>query len=390
MKTPVTMTVLLLAASVGLQAQTSASSSSQQTEEQRRREQSLYNSPSSQSSANQPSSSYSQSQSTTEQDKDKKNKDQHSKDQQSKSRYSINEPSTSSQSSSSTELKYSSNQPSETQNQSQSSTSNQASTGSTSSQTSTAQTGIESSTQTNVALSGVDTEVRTVVQQIDAQGPVVVERISTEFAEVACTEENARALVEALHGGTSVTLRGDGGATATFTPTTRLGYGEAYIAMSLAVEALRQAGITGCATPAQWQAVLLGGELSGGTVRTSSVTTERFPGILVLREQGGWAKVAQTTNVQLNQVVSRANTNLQINNTSSTASTNSTSSQQNLSPVGRPSNYDPRADANKSDKDKADKDKADKSKGNKDHDIHNSQKPDEAKSPDMETPPKKY
>ena len=110
------------------------------------------------------------------------------------------------------------------------------------SQTTTAQTGVDSSTssQTNVAVNTqAEAEVRTVVQQIDAQGPVVVERISTRFADVTCTEENARALVEALHNGTSVTLRGDDGQTAIFTPTAHLGYGEAYIAMSLAVEALK-------------------------------------------------------------------------------------------------------------------------------------------------------
>jgi hypothetical protein len=354
MKTPATMTVLLLATSLGLQAQTSASPSSQPTEEQRRREQSLYNPPSNQST---PAST--QNQATTEEQRR----------EQDKNRFTLKEPSASSQNSASTEVKYSSNQPKEVQKQDQSTSSIQ---------TTTAQTGVAVTAE-------VDTEVRTVVQQIDAQGPVVVERISTEFAEVACTEENARALVEALHGGTSVTLRGEGGATATFTPTASLGYGEAYIAMSLAVEALRQAGITGCATPAQWQAVLLGGEISGGTVRTTSVTTGRFPGILVLRQQGGWAKVAQTTNIQLSQVVSRAHTNLQINNASSTASTSGASRQDNLSPTGFSRDHDPRAQASQ-----ADKDKADKSKDKKDQEVDPSQKKDEEKSPDLETPPKKY
>lgn len=190
----------------------------------------------------------------------------------------------------------------------------------------------QSTTQTNIAVSGTtDVQVKTVVQQIDAQGPAVVQRISTRFADAACSEENARTLVEALHNGSSVTLRGKDGKTTTFTPNVKLGYGEAYIAMALAAETLRNAGISGCATPAQWQAVLVGGQLSGGTTtKTTSVQTERFPGILVLHSQGGgWSKVAQTTNVQLGQVVSEANTSLQIE------------SSKQLSPTGHSSDYDP-------------------------------------------------
>jgi hypothetical protein len=180
-----------------------------------------------------------------------------------------------------------------------------------------------------------DTQVTTVVQQIDAQGPAVVERISTQFADVACTPENARMLVDALHNGTAVTLSANG-KTATFTPTsTHLGYGEAYIALALAAEALRNAGVTGCATPEQWQSVLLGGPLaaagttSTSTTRSASATSSsRFPGILALRSQGqGWGQIAQTTNVQLGQVVSGAHSSLNL----------SRSSDQMLSPTGRTS-----------------------------------------------------
>lgn len=165
-----------------------------------------------------------------------------------------------------------------------------------------------------------DVEVKTVVQQIDAQGPVVVERISTRFADVACTEENARKIVEALHNGGSLTITGQDGKTATFDVNTKLGYGDAYIAMALAAEALRNAGISGCATPEQWQAVLVGGELKGSGIAstTTTVTTERFPGILVLREQhGGWGQVAQTTNVQLGTVVASAHSSLNIDSPTS-------------------------------------------------------------------------
>jgi hypothetical protein len=188
-----------------------------------------------------------------------------------------------------------------------------------------AQTGSETSVTANTE---VETQVTTIVQQIDQQGPVVVERISTQFAEVACTQENARKLVEALHNGTEVTITGDDGRSATFRPTASLGYGDAYIAMALAAEALREAGITGCATPDQWKAVLLGGELApAGTASVTTTTTTRsFPGILVLREQhGGWGQVAQTTNVQLGSVVSTARTSLNIDANSSASATASSS-----------------------------------------------------------------
>lgn len=176
------------------------------------------------------------------------------------------------------------------------------------------QANTESSVQSSVLTAQSEAEITTVVQQIDAQGPVVVERISTRFIDTACNEENARALVEALHSGGSVTLRGDDGKTATFSVSQKLGYGDAFIALSLAEEALRQAGISGCATPEQWQAVLVGGELKGGTVVSSTTTTtERFPGVLVLRQQhGGWGQVAQTTNVQLGTVVASAQSSLNI------------------------------------------------------------------------------
>jgi len=186
-----------------------------------------------------------------------------------------------------------------------------------------------------------DTQVTTVVQQIDAQGPVVVDRIATQFADVACTPENARKLVEALHSGTSVTLTSDASGqskSATFTATgSHLGYGEAYIALALAGEALRNAGVSGCATPDQWRAVLLGGPLTAaGTSSTQTTSTSSassstsFPGIITLHSQGqGWGQVAQTAHVQLGQVVSRANSSLNLGST--------TGSTGALSPTGRSS-----------------------------------------------------
>lgn len=173
----------------------------------------------------------------------------------------------------------------------------------------------------------------TFVQQLDAQGPAVVERVTTQFADVTCSPENARMLVEALHSGTAVTLSADG-KTATFTPTAKLGYGEAYIALALAAEALRDAGITGCATPEQWEAVLMGGPLVASSTTTTATTqsasssaSSNFPGILALHSQGqGWGQIAQTTNVQLGQVVSDAQSSFNLDGTES-----------NLTPTGRTS-----------------------------------------------------
>lgn len=180
-----------------------------------------------------------------------------------------------------------------------------------------------------------ETQVTTIVQQLDAQGPQVVQRISTQFADVTCSEENARKLVEALHGGTAVTLTADG-KTATFTPTSKLGYGEAYIALALAAEALRNAGVTNCATPDQWKAALMGGPLAASGTTTTSTTqsassssSSNFPGVLALRAQGqGWGQIAKTTNVQLGQVVSRAQ---------SSFSSSMQSGDSTLSPTGKTS-----------------------------------------------------
>lgn len=178
-----------------------------------------------------------------------------------------------------------------------------------------------------------ETQVTTFVQQLDAQGPVVVERVTTQFADVTCSPENARMLVEALRGGTAVTLSADG-KTTTFTPTAKLGYGEAYIALALAAEALRNAGVTGCATPDQWKSVLMGGPLAAsGTTMTatsrsaSASSSSNFPGILALRAQGqGWGQIAQTTNVQLGRVVSNAQSSFKLEDKGSS-----------LTPTGRSS-----------------------------------------------------
>jgi len=40
-----------------------------------------------------------------------------------------------------------------------------------------------------------DDQITTVVQDVDAEGPVAVDQISASFSDLACTPENARLLV---------------------------------------------------------------------------------------------------------------------------------------------------------------------------------------------------
>jgi len=157
-------------------------------------------------------------------------------------------------------------------------------------------------------------EVTTVIQQIDSEGPVAVDRITTSIGDLACTPDDARLIVEGLHSGTTITLNANGnGGSVTIQPTVQLGYGEEYIALAVAADELREAGITSCATPEQWRAVLLGGSFSvSGTTRVSGPT--EFPGVLVLRSRGEhWGRIAQSTHVQLHQVVSRAHSSFNRN-----------------------------------------------------------------------------
>lgn len=193
----------------------------------------------------------------------------------------------------------------------------------------TAQTAV-----TGTASAQSETQVTTIVQQIDQQGPAIVDRAVTQFATAACTEDNARKLIEALHSGNEVTLTSDKGESVTFKPTSQLSYGEAYLAMSLAAETLRQNGITGCATPEQWRSVLIGGPLSGATstsaissTSASASSTSNFPGILVLRQQGqGWGQIAQTSHIQLGTVVSSAQSSLNLSNSTSSSTRSGLSS----------------------------------------------------------------
>lgn len=254
---------------------------------------------------------------------------------------------------------------------------------------------------TGTASAHAETQVTTIVQQIDQQGPAVVDRAVTQFSTVTCTEDNARKLIEALHSGNEVTLTSDKGESVTFKPTSQLGYGEAYLAMSLAVETLRQNGITGCATPEQWRSVLIGGPLSGATTTSavssssaSASSTSNFPGILVLRQQGqGWGQIAQTTHVQLGTVVSSVQSSLNLSNSASSSTRSGLSSstgemdQSKSSNVTSPSTSGAKAQST-DDEDKTDKPKK-KHWWQRDHSKDDKTNPDKKDSePDKEDPNK--
>lgn len=176
-----------------------------------------------------------------------------------------------------------------------------------------------------------EAQVTTFVRELDTQGPAVVQRITTQVGELACTPDTVQNLVDALHNGRSVTLTSNVNGTTkstTFNASgTHLGYGEAYIAIALAAQQLRNAGVSGCATPEQWQAVLLGGPLN---TSISSSSTNSFasasgsttvPGIVTLHTQGqGWGQIAQSSNLQLGQIIS-SRSDLSARSSTSTSST---------------------------------------------------------------------
>jgi len=220
--------------------------------------------------------------------------------------------------------------------------------------------------------------VTTFVRELDAQGPAVVQRVSTVVGPLACSQDTIENIVDALHSGKSVTISADANGqtkSAAFNASgSHLGYGEAYIALALAAQELRNAGVTSCATPDQWQAVLLGGPLNTSVTSTSTNSvasagsSRTFPGIVKLHSQGqGWGQIAQTNNLQLGQIISNSN---------SQASARSQSPNDSLSPTGV-SSADTEHGYMKSAKDKDDKDH-DKANGKSEFGKDNDKDKDDA------------
>lgn len=136
-----------------------------------------------------------------------------------------------------------------------------------------------------------------------------LDKLIAQYSLWAGSQSNAKALVQGLNTGTSVTLSSgagtgsNAGTATTFTPaTSKLGMGEVNIALSLAKASLAQQGITN-PTPAQVSAALNGGVVTSSTSSTSLV------GVLAQRQSGsGWGEIAHALGVKLGSVVSASKT----------------------------------------------------------------------------------
>ena len=152
------------------------------------------------------------------------------------------------------------------------------------------------------------TEVSEMDTRAASGEPAAVDKMSSSFSDLAGSQSNARALVTGLRSGTDVTLsspttEGAPSTSTTFTPKTgKMGYGNTYIALGLAQESLKQAGITN-PTSADLQAALNGGTVTTGSGETAKTVT--FSGILTQRAAGqGWGQIAKSNNLSLGGVMS--------------------------------------------------------------------------------------
>jgi len=140
---------------------------------------------------------------------------------------------------------------------------------------------------------------------------LVATKIASNFTDLAGSEENALALVNALRKGTDATLvtttPGTGGAPGTTTestiavPTKPMGWGNVKHALALAQDQLARAGITN-PTAAQLQTALNGGTLTV-TNADGTTTTTTVKGILTMRADGmGWGNIAKEGGTKLGHV----------------------------------------------------------------------------------------
>ena len=140
---------------------------------------------------------------------------------------------------------------------------------------------------------------------------LVATKIASNFTNLAGSEENALALVNALRKGTDATLTtttaGTGGAPGTTTqntitvPTKPMGWGNVKHALALAQDQLARAGITN-PTAAQLQTALNGGTLTV-TNADGTTTTTTVKGILTMRADGmGWGNIAKEGGTKLGHV----------------------------------------------------------------------------------------
>jgi hypothetical protein len=130
-------------------------------------------------------------------------------------------------------------------------------------------------------------------------GSVPMSRLVAAFTSFAGSTANAESLVQGLRTGSSITLVSATNTTTTFSPATKaMGWGNVKIALALAQAELTSAGITN-PTPADIQAALNGGTVTGGT------TTTTLTGVLTQRASGlGWGQIAHADNLNLGTVIS--------------------------------------------------------------------------------------
>ena len=135
-----------------------------------------------------------------------------------------------------------------------------------------------------------------------ASATKVEDKLVSEFAIFAGSQDNSRSLVTGLRQGSEATLVNDGpaGGGATVPPTTRpMGYGNVRISLALAQEQLIRAGIT------QPTAEQLRASLVGGTVTNNSGQATELQGVLQMRADGmGWGKIANEMGTKLGHVMS--------------------------------------------------------------------------------------
>ena len=199
-------------------------------------------------------------------------------------------------------------------------------------QTTSGTTGVTTGTGTVTSL---NTQTATMDKLATNKGQAyVAEKNASSFIALAGSKDNALALVNGLRGGTQITLTsatttggttGTTGGTTTGTvtgttitpPTSKMGWGNVFISLSLAQKVLTQAGITD-PTAAQLKIALMGGDLIGADGKTVTVK-----GVLQLRADGmGWGKIAQVYGTKLGPVVSELKSaNKQIASASATTVT---------------------------------------------------------------------
>lgn len=131
-------------------------------------------------------------------------------------------------------------------------------------------------------------------------------RLSAEFRIFAGSDSNAKDLVIGLRDGTGITLthcKIGNTSSASFTPpTSRMGYSNVSIALSLARQQLMEQGIRQ-PTPHQLLATLVGGTIT----RPLFGNSVKLHGILQLKAQGiGWGKIASLLGIKLGSVIGEA------------------------------------------------------------------------------------